>query len=237
MSKRSTTRHGNARPPSRSSTAAPVGFVQRKCNCGAPAGIDGECKECNGKRFNIQRYSTDRPAPAASAASTSLDTDRLLPEHMDSTASQGHSFAQVGLHAPAREMPAKSPLIQPRDPSEQEADSIAEHVTHGPRNQGVESRRPIRSSVAAGSIQRFAADRSSAGPEAAAATKASGQVPGAGRTTAPETAAGPLIAEDDARELAPGQMRKTEFLDQMERAVCEAADAELLAAGRSADGC
>jgi hypothetical protein len=46
-----------------------------------------------------------------------------------------------------------------------------------------------------------------------------------------------LIVEDDARELGPGQMHKSEFLDQMEREVCSAADDELAAVGHTSQGC
>ena len=65
-------------------------------------------------------------------------------------------------------------------------------------------------------------------PEAAAA----GPEPAA--TGAP---GGGLLVEDDALQVGPGQMRKTEFLDQLRNDVCAAADAELAAVGRSTAGC
>jgi peptidoglycan hydrolase-like protein with peptidoglycan-binding domain len=46
-----------------------------------------------------------------------------------------------------------------------------------------------------------------------------------------------LIVEDDAEQVANGQMRKSEFLDAVTAAACAAADAQLAAAGRSSDGC
>jgi hypothetical protein len=81
-------------------------------------------------------------------------------------------------------------------------------------------------------IQRAVADENTAETEAASGT-----------TTEPETAAPEetpargLIVEDDASEVAPGQMRKSEFLDELRATVCAAADAELAAAGRSTEGC
>jgi hypothetical protein len=57
---------------------------------------------------------------------------------------------------------------------------------------------------------------------------------------APETAAstaGPLIVEDDAATVAPGQMRKSEFLEQLRVEVCATADAALQEAGESTKGC
>jgi hypothetical protein len=61
--------------------------------------------------------------------------------------------------------------------------------------------------------------------------------PGAAAEPGEPAAAGALIAEDGATALQPGQMRKTEFLDQLERAVCAQADAALAASGRSTEGC
>jgi hypothetical protein len=57
--------------------------------------------------------------------------------------------------------------------------------------------------------------------------------------SSPKAQAGPvgLIVDDQAREPTPEQMRKTEFLDELERSVCAAADAELTAVGRTAQGC
>jgi hypothetical protein len=55
--------------------------------------------------------------------------------------------------------------------------------------------------------------------------------------SAEETSAAGLIAEDEAGELARGQMRKSEFLDELRAEVCAAADAELARVGRSTAGC
>ena len=62
--------------------------------------------------------------------------------------------------------------------------------------------------------------------------------------TASETAAepatstaGPLIVEDDAAMVAPGQMRKSEFLEQLRSSVCTTADEALKEAGQSTEGC
>jgi hypothetical protein len=62
--------------------------------------------------------------------------------------------------------------------------------------------------------------------------------------TAPENApepatstAGPLIVEDEAATVAPGQMRKSEFLEQLRSTVCTTADEALKAAGESTEGC
>ncbi len=58
--------------------------------------------------------------------------------------------------------------------------------------------------------------------------------------TAPEPAtatAGPLIVEDDAATVGPGQMRKSEFLEQLRITACATADEALKEAGQSTEGC
>jgi len=89
------------------------------------------------------------------------------------------------------------------------------------------------------------------GSPGAAATAAAGEPAAAAAPTAePATAApaaepaaaetatgGGLIVEDETTELGSGQMRKTQFLDQLRAEVCAAADAELAAVGRSTEGC
>src|SRR6266850_2109924 len=51
------------------------------------------------------------------------------------------------------------------------------------------------------------------------------------------SAAGPLIVEDDAASVSPGQVRKTEFLEQLRSTVCSTTDEALKEAGQSAEGC
>jgi hypothetical protein len=57
----------------------------------------------------------------------------------------------------------------------------------------------------------------------------------AAQVTAPGAAG--LLVEDDATTLGAGQMRRTEFLDELQRASCAAADAELARVERSTEGC
>jgi hypothetical protein len=54
--------------------------------------------------------------------------------------------------------------------------------------------------------------------------------------TAKKSAAS-LIVEDDAQDLSPGQMRKSDFLSQLRTSVCSAAEAELAGTMWSAMGC
>ena len=48
---------------------------------------------------------------------------------------------------------------------------------------------------------------------------------------------GGLLIDDDATTLAPGQMRKTQFLEQVRSGACAAADAQLKKVGRDTEGC
>jgi hypothetical protein len=120
----------------------------------------------------------------------------------------------------------KHAINQPDDSLEKEADRIAEEVTgtSPERDEALGA-----TSAATPAIQRAVADEAPAGE---------GPAIEAAETTAEEaSASGALIVEDETGELAPGQMRKTAFLDELRNAVCIAADAELAAAGRSTEGC
>jgi hypothetical protein len=49
--------------------------------------------------------------------------------------------------------------------------------------------------------------------------------------------AGGFIVDDDAAELAPGQMRKSEFMAAVRKAVCSTADEALKSSGQTTEGC
>jgi hypothetical protein len=71
---------------------------------------------------------------------------------------------------------------------------------------------------------------------APAVTTAPGPTPAATAATGP-AAGGGLIVEDDAGTLTSGQMRKSDFLEQLRVEACAAADRELARAGRDTNGC
>lgn len=57
-------------------------------------------------------------------------------------------------------------------------------------------------------------------------------------TATPEETASPrLLVEDSATELAPGQMKKSEFLSQLRAEVCRSVEAALAGTGRTTDDC
>jgi hypothetical protein len=108
------------------------------------------------------------------------------------------------------------------DRFEKEADEVAERVLHGPGSPR-ESVLPEAVSMASPVVQRAAAAES-------VAPSSTGQ-------DAANSARPSLIVEDDARDLRSGQMRKGDFLDKLKVGVCAAADEELAAVGRTAQGC
>jgi len=134
---------------------------------------------------------------------------RSLAEPFKSTPPRGSERVQT-----------KLALSQPEDRSEQEADRIAEQVT------GLSQTQPTGQSAPADEAPISAEAAQTPGPIATPETAA-----------ADESAAAGLVVEDEARQLAPGQMRRSEFLDELRTAVCAAADAELAAVGRSTEGC
>ena len=82
-------------------------------------------------------------------------------------------------------------------------------------------------------IQRAQLEHGGAtGPAGGAAAAADARTP---RERGPAPAG--LIVEDNAAQSSPGQMRRTEFLNQLEAAVCAVADQELARVGRTARGC
>lgn len=97
-------------------------------------------------------------------------------------------------------------------------------------------------------LQRRAGNRavtdllvSSAAPGLQRAAKNGSPAPVAAQETSPPeptaTGPGPLIVEDDATNVGPGQMRKSEFLEQLRSTVCTTTDAALTEAGQSTEGC
>jgi Domain of unknown function (DUF4157) len=104
------------------------------------------------------------------------------------------------------------------DPFEIEADETARRVTE--EMEPGEADRSL--SDAPARLQRATA----AAPGLASAAPA---------TPSPQAAM--FLVEDDTKEIQAGQMRKGEFLDKLQAAVCGAADEELAAVGRTAKGC
>jgi hypothetical protein len=159
----------------------------------------------------------------------------------------------AGMNADCPECSGKRLSLQrkvsgPGDPLELEADRLAEQVM---RSLGSTSRavaRPSRAPVVAKSdssdLGNVAIFREACEPERPKPAASDQNTPAqhspapaaAGATTSRPASAG-LIVEDNAAQITPGQMRKSQFLAELKASVCAAADAELAAVGRSAKGC
>jgi hypothetical protein len=146
---------------------------------------------------------------------------------------------------------AKLRVSQPGDADELEADRVAEQITSSRRGPALqrkcscaggspcskceEEEGAIHRSAATPflrsfptSIQRFPADQSPP-PEPGGAAPAALAGWAAARA--------PLIVDDDAQALAPGQMKKSQFMAELRSRVCATADAALVAVGRSTQSC
>ncbi|MFP5261555.1 MAG: DUF4157 domain-containing protein [Blastocatellia bacterium] len=78
-------------------------FLQKKCDCGGPAGVTGECAECNSKQFALQRNFTNQPEPSmvrqifnVALPSSGQPLDQATSGFMEPRF--GHDFSQVRVH-------------------------------------------------------------------------------------------------------------------------------------------
>jgi hypothetical protein len=146
----------------------------------------------------------------------------------------GHNFGQVQVHAhlPYR-IQTKLAVSQPGDQYEQEADRVAEQLTGATLPPVSEEKQAAPLSGTEPGVQRMPTNGAAASPEVVPTP-----APAMPEPASPEaTPRAGLIVEDEAGELGLGQMRKTEFLDELQRAVCSVADAELAAVDQSIEGC
>jgi uncharacterized protein DUF4157 len=111
---------------------------------------------------------------------------------------------------------AKLEIGPANDELEKEADKIAEHVAGVSGTAAIPPPKPP--SAIGHRLQRAVED----------------STPGETATAPPESSP---IVDDEAQQIGPGQMRKTEFLDALRTHVCSVADAALASAGRTAQGC
>jgi Domain of unknown function (DUF4157) len=209
----------------------PSPLVQRKCDCGGAAA--GSCHDCDRKRLHRSAYGA---APAAVPATVdgvlTSSGEPLDPSvRRDMETRFGHDFADVRIHrdaaaaASARDLGALAwtsgthvafgaDRYSPATPAGRRL--LGHELTH------VLQQRHDRA------LQRQSAVSEQGDPAEREADRMAEQV------AAP--AAG-FLADDDAATVSPGQMRRTEFLDELQRASCAAADAELARVERSTEGC
>jgi len=208
----------HAAAPTRQTAAEPGSknelVLQRKCACGQHTVGGGKCAECRKNRLMTQRWSTHRPPPTA-----------MLRAHEPATYPLGGirqprgDLSLVRANTPVHRAPLRlqrAPMEEGpdvRDATEPIAESTVETSTPG---------------------QRATAPPTGATP---AEETASGAAPETSPEIPTSAQASTLIAADDATELAHGQLRKREFLDQLHAAVCVEAEAALAGTGQSSEGC
>ncbi len=79
--------------------------LQRKCSCGASAGLDGECEECRNKRLQRRSVNGDEPASVPPIVHEAL---RSPGQPLDATTRAfmeprfGHNFSEVRVHTDAK---------------------------------------------------------------------------------------------------------------------------------------
>jgi hypothetical protein len=209
-------------------------LLQRKCNCGGSAGMSGKCEECQEKQLSINRYSTDRRAPSGLLPSRAELARSTMFSDSGAGVQVGHQFGRlrVGDAAPGGTSGERA-ISQPGDRSEVEADRAAAVVMRALSSPVFEEKQESPAlSQSSPLIQREVADESASETEAAPETSTEPETAALG-----ETPASGLIVEDDASEVGPGQMRKSDFLAQLNAEVYAAADEILVTRGRTAQSC
>jgi hypothetical protein len=180
------------------------GVGQRKCACGQYTVAGGECEACRQKRLKLQRWDKGQDGPALLTAGFAATATTVMPRF-------GVDFTRLQLRAPRpviQRMPGDETASLPDAAAVQEAETVATAV---PAPTPTEARPAPEPAM----------------PESTPAE------PTSESTTPGETAGPDLLVEDEALDLGEGQMRKSEFLAELRPAVCAAADAELVAAGRN----
>ena len=143
--------------------------------------------------------------------------------------------------APVRAMRSSAHQVQSQDVYEREAEQMAAIISSLPVQPGMPalSRRGLgvqRAPADGGEPEPPQAQPEGQQPESAQPEAAPAPTPAA-QPTAEGAASGSLIVEDDVKDLAPGQMRRSDFMARLQETVCTAAEASLAAAGRSTKGC
>jgi Domain of unknown function (DUF4157) len=205
-------------------------MLQRKCACGGggASALTGECDDCDKKKLQ-RRASGHAPHDAPKSVSEVLATsgaplDPVARRDMESRF--GHDFGSVRIHTDAR-------AAQSARDTGALAYTVGSHVVFGQAQYApaTYAGRHLLAHELTHTIQQrsgFKLQRQ--------AISAPGDAAEVEADRAADTVTGTYLVDDDAQP-ATGQMRKTEFLDELQSSSCIAADAELARVGRSTEGC
>lgn len=138
----------------------------------------------------------------------------------------GHNFGRVRVHTALPEITqTRLRASQSEDEQEEEATQPAQQVLEIPEPAAQEGTEPT--DLAPGAT----------GPAVNEIQTPARAEPTTGTAVTDDTRSPGLLVEDSVDELGPGQMKKSEFLDELHTVVCSAAEAALASTGRSAQGC
>jgi hypothetical protein len=162
-------------------------------------------------------YSPDLATTKNAESTPKATSNKAAPTRMPAWTSAWGDHPPLGLIAPRADLETKHIASQPGDPSEKEAEQVSDQMMRMPV--------PGSSSIAVSHvplmIQRAPAEEevpsTPAMPESA---PEEAQTSGAGPT---RPASSGLVVEDEATNLGPGQMKKSEFLTQVEDAASSVA--------------
>jgi hypothetical protein len=233
-------------------------MVRRKCACGNSAGDSGECEECKKKEY-LQRRAAGAggPATAPPMVGETIDSPGQpldTPTRAFMEPRFGHDFGSVRVHADSRAAASASSIdalaytagddvvfgagqYAPQTPGGRKL--IAHELAHVVQQRGMstpQTQAKLEVGSANDPLEREA-DRTAKRVTSAPASGRSDTPAQGSASPAAAPAATGLIVEDEARDLGPGQMRKSEFLDALRTSACAAADAVLAEVGRSTKGC
>lgn len=217
--------------------------LQRQCSCGQHTIAGGECDECRQKRLMVQRWNKNRVEPyvmfRSLGQSINFASSTFIESHFD------HDFSQIPVHSNTKETTHKpktgdGQLTKP---------SLHTHpsIQRFPKN-GIETLAPSKINPASEISPEVELITGAGEPAMESALTTEGASPDTELTPSPaeptpepetpvETPSPGLLVEDSAEEVAPGQMRKTEFLTELRTAVCSTAEAVLTGTGRTTEGC
>src|SRR5262249_52309282 len=213
-------------------------ILQRKCACSGSSGSSGAtggCDECKKDTKGVQLYSADRAAWSILLGAGGHGSQKNSKPGSGRTPSASHSFGQVRVRnsapTPARKKRIADDFVYEYG-SEQETDRFSEQVA-------------VSTHMAPASRFAPAAPGQPADTDHQGPLNDTDRIRNESRDTSAEPVSEPadrntgplprLLVEDDAAQLASGQMRKTDFLDRLETAIRAAAGSELAKAGRSAE--
>jgi hypothetical protein len=148
-----------------------------------------------------------------------------------------HELTHVVQHSQISQRGAAGvPILPAHDPSEREADRTADAVLQTGAEAAVHSPHSGAAGVPQG-VRRQEMSEEAEAPQPTPAQGSAETAPGTQSEEAGAAGGGGLIVDDEATQVGPGQMHKSEFLSLLHDNVCATSDDALAASGRTAQGC